>query len=423
MKRHERPIEIRDKRLRGGRLKISAKASSLPEWRRRDSAVRALMDAGEYGILERLRSGLVHISDVQRAHEAGDLMPLRAGLSVFRLGEQCEALMGRVTDGTTRTYQAIGKALRAYFGDARDMSSVTTDEAVAFLMAARVEQRDGSLAPWMPGRRKLMAMAAGRLWDDCIRAASEAARVHGDRPSITLNPWKAAGKGRAVKDAIRPRVGYLQPHQWAALYEQVKGTRRAAFYALGCLAGLRLQEVLHLRTGLDVDFAGRGRVRVQPRGGEYAWKPKTPRSVRDVAMTPTLRRILEEHAEVHAGKRYFLIHEEQDRPIPDSSVAWWVRGDFPAAGLVHGRKGEGLTFHSLRHTFASWAVQEGESILKVARVMGDTAAMIETVYGHLAPTDLETVSDAVERKVLGAVSTIQSTRKPRKSGEMAQTGD
>jgi integrase len=248
-----------------------------------------------------------------------------------------------------------------------------------------------------------MGMAAGRLWNDCIQAASESARIYDDKPGITLNPWAEARKSRAVKDQIKPRVGYLQPAQWASLFARTENTRRAAFYALGCLAGLRLQEALMLRVGLDVDLSGRGRIRVQPRGGEHAWKPKTARSVRDVPMTPTLRRILERHMDGLAGERYLLVHDRCDRPISPDTITHWVKSDFPAAGLKLGRAGDGLTYHSLRHTFASWAVQEGESILKVARVMGDTAAMIERVYGHLAPTDLETVTDAVERKIGGHI--------------------
>lgn len=44
-----------------------------------------------------------------------------------------------------------------------------------------------------------------------------------------------------------------------------------------------------------------------------------------------------------------------------------------------------ITPNSLRHTFASWAVKDGISFEHIAKVLGNTAATVERVYGHLAP--------------------------------------
>lgn len=54
---------------------------------------------------------------------------------------------------------------------------------------------------------------------------------------------------------------------------------------------------------------------------------------------------------------------------------------------------ERVTPHTLRHTCATWMIQEGVSLRKVARMLGDTEATVERVYGHHAP---EWLSDAVE---------------------------
>ncbi len=53
-----------------------------------------------------------------------------------------------------------------------------------------------------------------------------------------------------------------------------------------------------------------------------------------------------------------------------------------------------LHFHSLRHTFASWLVQDGVSLYQVGRLLGHSTARTTEVYAHLQP---ETMHDVVER--------------------------
>jgi len=47
-----------------------------------------------------------------------------------------------------------------------------------------------------------------------------------------------------------------------------------------------------------------------------------------------------------------------------------------------------LTFHSLRHTFASWLVQRGVSIHKVSKLLGHSDIKVTEIYTHLKPDNL-----------------------------------
>jgi integrase len=151
---------------------------------------------------------------------------------------------------------------------------------------------------------------------------------------------------------------------------------------------------------VDVEFAGKGRIRVQPREGERGWKPKTRRSVRDVPMSAELRRILLAHAaDGYAGETYLIRGPQADQPLSRFTVDRWVEADFLAVGLPYGRDGGGLTYHSLRHSAASWMAQRDVSLLKIAKILGDTVSMIEHTYGHLLPTDLDRAVEVLDQHV------------------------
>ena len=45
----------------------------------------------------------------------------------------------------------------------------------------------------------------------------------------------------------------------------------------------------------------------------------------------------------------------------------------------------GATFHTLRHTFASWCIQKGKKMEKVQQYLGHTGDHMTRRYVHLAP--------------------------------------
>ena len=47
-----------------------------------------------------------------------------------------------------------------------------------------------------------------------------------------------------------------------------------------------------------------------------------------------------------------------------------------------------VVFHTLRHTFASWLVQQGTPLYTVAELMGHSTLEMSRRYSHLAPDTL-----------------------------------
>ncbi|MDQ3310458.1 MAG: hypothetical protein M3497_10060, partial [Gemmatimonadota bacterium] len=290
-------IDLRDKRLPGGRLSLSARTPSRPEARKREAALRTLLEKGDAGlmVLARLRAREVHIADVARAVEAGDLSPLlrtkglslTLGAAVARLERDLGA-QDRARGTRTAYLRNAGLMLDAWGPDAL-LADLRTSDVEEWLRARS----------WAP-RTQAVAVAVGhRMWAAAMRTEEDR-----DVRTIRVNPWSPA---RLVLPKVRAtRVGFLQPEQWRSLARATEGRPHAALVGLCCLAGLRKMEAGHLRMGTDVDMERRV-LHIQPRGGEYAWRPKTDNSVRSVPIGEELHGILTRHIEAgYAGDRYLI---------------------------------------------------------------------------------------------------------------------
>lgn len=161
-----------------------------------------------------------------------------------------------------------------------------------------------------------------------------------------------------------------------------------AIVCLGLFAGLRLEEALFLRPR-DVDLA-LGIITIEKKqlpDGEL-WKPKTVRSTRIVPIGPSLRPVLERHLAGPYASAEWLTGRPHDPAWP-----WHPRvfqNHFTAvverAGLIAGREDpNGVTFHTLRHTFASHLAMQGVDIYQIAKLLGDTMQVAEETYAKLSP--------------------------------------
>jgi integrase len=84
-----------------------------------------------------------------------------------------------------------------------------------------------------------------------------------------------------------------------------------------------------------------------------------------------------------------LVFTYKGKPIRRDSLTWAFKKHIRAAELP-----DEIHFHSLRHTFASWLVQDGVSLFQVGRLLGHTDTKTTEIYAHLQP---ETMHDVVDR--------------------------
>jgi integrase len=89
---------------------------------------------------------------------------------------------------------------------------------------------------------------------------------------------------------------------------------------------------------------------------------------------------------------------------------WRKRSWAPAlerANIGHARP------HDLRHTYASWLVQNGTPIEEVARLRGHASSVVTQRYAHLADTPKDSVLKALGNPFRGA--SVGQTDTPRDS--------
>ncbi len=215
---------------------------------------------------------------------------------------------------------------------------------------------------------------------------------------IKSNPWSIIKVPRAAK----PHQMFLDVHEVEALaakldrhYPYGLMVRTAAYTGLrtGELAALRVADVDLVKNHIEVR-----RTVVRRDGGWEFGSPKSERSVRDV---PIPRALADQLACALAIHPYRNDAEARFWPGIDSGHTG-IRGanNFdnqldlmlvyrqslrPAADELHLT---GLTWRSLRHTYASLLAAAGVGIHKVSRWMGhENVAVTDEIYTHLFPKD------------------------------------
>lgn len=166
--------------------------------------------------------------------------------------------------------------------------------------------------------------------------------------------------------------------------------------AAGCwvslVTGMRRGEVLALRTRdwspVLGELAVSGTVVARPRLMRQP-KPKSRSGVRSVPLPRGDAQVLEELMAWRDGWPVWGGTRRADRPVVCDPSGGLMHPDQLSGGfkaLAREAGVEGVTFHSLRHTYASWMIAGGTDARTVQEIMGhaDVRTTLQ-LYGHLLP--------------------------------------
>lgn len=190
-----------------------------------------------------------------------------------------------------------------------------------------------------------------------------------------------------VSDIPRPRLPerdpvFLNLEQVDDLVKAITGTEVEGPIATAVFAGLRREELCWLtRADLELDREpGILRVRAKTIDGE-SWQPKTKRD-RKVPVSPRLREVLVRHLEAigKAGAPWLFPSPKGGRWDPDNLSR--------AFRAVANAKKLPWNLLELRHTFGSQLARKGVSLLKIARLMGNSPFIASKHYINLVPEEM-----------------------------------
>jgi len=198
--------------------------------------------------------------------------------------------------------------------------------------------------------------------------------------------WKGENpsKGVSFPNPNNARQRFLTPEEAQKLLEALKmrSQKVAQIASMSLYGGLRLQEVLNL-TWSNVDLAN---------GILFAQDTKN-NSSRPIFITGPIREVLEQLPKGSPDQSMFTTKE--GRPVQ------WLSKSFRMAvdslklndGITDRR--ERVCFHSLRHTYASWAVIAGVPLYTVGKALGHKTTVMTQRYAHLAPDSHRVAFEAV----------------------------
>jgi integrase len=173
---------------------------------------------------------------------------------------------------------------------------------------------------------------------------------------IPVNP----AHGVKLPKVSEGRTKYLSPTEFKAALEAAPDWMRAPM-ALAAFTGMRRGEILNLRWK-DIDLAHQRVYLRETKNG----------TLRVLTLNQLAMQVLQS---LPVGDPGMLVLPDVD----PARLSVYTRRVFASVGIAD------ASFHSLRHTAASWLVMEGVDLYAVGQILGHKTPRMTQRYAHLSP--------------------------------------
>ena len=167
-------------------------------------------------------------------------------------------------------------------------------------------------------------------------------------------------QGAKLPKVSEGRTRYLSPTEFKAALEAAPDWMRGPM-ALAAFTGMRRGEILGL-CWKDIDLANNRLYLLETKNGTLGVVPLNALAVQVLKSRPV-------------GRPAELLFPEVDA----AKLSVYTKRVFKSLGI------EDASFHSLRHTAASWLVMEGVDLYAVGRILRHKSPRMTQRYAHLSP--------------------------------------
>jgi len=193
------------------------------------------------------------------------------------------------------------------------------------------------------------------------------------------NDWAIARLPYQRKRRTLPEI--LSPEEVAAIFEACHNLKHRALLMTSYSGGLRLGETLALLPS-DIDST-RMMIRIEQGKG---------RKDRYVMLSQTLLLELRGYWKAFRPVRWLFEGRRRGEPLSPSTAEKVFTA---AAGRAGIRKG--VSFHSLRHAFATHLLEGGTNIVVIQALLGHQSLVTTQVYTHLARTYVNATTSPLDQ--------------------------
>ncbi len=183
---------------------------------------------------------------------------------------------------------------------------------------------------------------------------------------------------RGLKESD-PRTRFLTREEFGRLHAVASADLQPVLM-LAVETGLRKEELLGLKLD-SIDLRRRELRLTITKTGRPRHVPLSPRALE------TIRELLERRSRPRSP---YLICKGDGSRVGNPKKAF--AGACRRAGI------EDFRFHDLRHTYASWWVQDGGDLYRLSRILGHATLEMSARYGHLRTDDLHDELERVNRR-------------------------
>jgi len=191
--------------------------------------------------------------------------------------------------------------------------------------------------------------------------------------------WTIARMPYQKKRRVLPEI--LAPEEIAAIFEACHNLKHKTLLMTSYSGGLRLGETLGLLPS-DIDST-RMMIRIEQGKGHKD---------RYVMLSPTLLAALRTYWKAFRPVRWLFEGQAKGQPLSASTAEKVFTA---AAGRAGIRKG--VSFHSLRHAFATHLLEGGTNIVVIQSLLGHRSLTTTQVYTHVARTYVNATISPLDR--------------------------